>query len=387
MSPSTPAAATLSARGAGRTASRSTRSARRRRRLAGRAAGPRPLHPRRLGRPRRRRRSTIPDAEHKRSDFVDLRDFDFDSSGALIDDLARCYKYWIALTDCRRVPHRHAEARLARAGAQLLRHDQGVRRQPGQGQLLPGRRDRRRRLQRGPLPRRACGRTSTPRSTSARCGSPLDGVAKGLVHRQHLLRRLRPRARGAWARTATSATATSRSCDDHDHVFGTKMRFSQRRGVRPPGRRRRSRSSSSRSASRASTTAPSRRFAGPEQSERQWLPEWGGADRYLREAMFGPLHPRASGRAGLRPRRRATPTLPGFGPFGTARPALLRPGAPARTGGFGDDRRAAPRFPVLRHGRQYPRPISIFGRLVRDRRAPARSSPGRGSSTTRRRCV
>lgn len=37
-------------------------------------------------------------------------------------------------------------------------------------------------------------------------------------------------------------------------------------------------------------------FAGPEKMEWQWLPEWDGHDRYLREAMFGPRFPRAAGR-------------------------------------------------------------------------------------------
>ena len=43
---------------------------------------------------------TTTTAEFKRSDFPgDLRDFNFDSS-TLLSDLARCYKYWIALTNC-----------------------------------------------------------------------------------------------------------------------------------------------------------------------------------------------------------------------------------------------------------------------------------------------
>src|SRR6266498_1219299 len=40
-----------------------------------------------------------PQAEHRRSDFFDLRNFQLDRGRAL-GDLARCYKYWIALTDC-----------------------------------------------------------------------------------------------------------------------------------------------------------------------------------------------------------------------------------------------------------------------------------------------
>jgi hypothetical protein len=40
-----------------------------------------------------------PFAEHKRSDFENLRDFNLGASG-LLTDLALCFKYWIALTDC-----------------------------------------------------------------------------------------------------------------------------------------------------------------------------------------------------------------------------------------------------------------------------------------------
>jgi glycosidase len=39
-----------------------------------------------------------PEAEHKRSDFEDLRDIDLDAPGNL-SDLARCYQHWIALAD------------------------------------------------------------------------------------------------------------------------------------------------------------------------------------------------------------------------------------------------------------------------------------------------
>ncbi|MEU4223062.1 alpha-amylase family glycosyl hydrolase [Nonomuraea sp. NPDC026600] len=74
-------------------------------------------------------------------------------------------------------------------------------------------------------------------------------------------------------------------------------------------------------------------LTGPEEGERGWLrgkdEGWGvrdlSGDRYLREAMFGPEHPRKAGAAG-RPADDESPTaahlfdteLPGFGPFGTA---------------------------------------------------------------------
>ena len=42
-----------------------------------------------------------------------------------------------------------------------------------------------------------------------------------------------------------------------------------------------------------------------------------GADRYLREALFGPVHPRPAGRAGRDDLGTRDVDLPGFGPFGT----------------------------------------------------------------------
>ena len=63
-------------------------------------------------------------------------------------------------------------------------------------------------------------------------------------------------------------------------------------------------------------------FAGPAQSQWRYLYEHGlagtlnYADRYLREAMFGPEHPRASGFAGTQGKHDTA--LPGFGAFGTA---------------------------------------------------------------------
>jgi hypothetical protein len=75
--------------------------------------------------------------------------------------------------------------------------------------------------------------------------------------------------------------------------------------------------------------------------------------------MFGPLHPRKSGLAGLEATNNLDSTLPGFGPFGTA-------GAHCFDPAFATYRRIAAltaarkQFPVLRQGRQYQRPLSLF---------------------------
>jgi len=152
--------------------------------------------------------------------------------------------------------------------------------------------------------------------------------------------------------------------DDHDHVFGDKIRFSAE------------------AASEQQVVAgvalqlftlgipclyygTEQSLAGPEGSERQWLPEWRSSDRYLREAMFGPTHPRAPGIASLQ-LDDVDASLPGFGPFGTAgrhcfdasHPVYLRIAALAAL-------RAT--IPALRHGRQYLRPTSLFGEPFRVR--------------------
>jgi hypothetical protein len=74
--------------------------------------------------------------------------------------------------------------------------------------------------------------------------------------------------------------------------------------------------------------------------------------------MFGPLHPRLSGRPGLPPAA-VDLTLPGFGPFGTAGAHCFDPNFPAYRA-IAALTRARAALPVLRKGRQYARPVSNF---------------------------
>lgn len=111
------------------------------------------------------------------------------------------------------------------------------------------------------------------------------------------------------------------------------------------------------------------------EDERKWFPSgvdpaksdgwsWGGSDFVLREAMFGPEHPRAAGFAGL-----PTPaggagtrdaTLPGYGPHGTAGHHAFDPSHPmyTRIQALATVRRE---YKPLRRGRQYRREISVVG--------------------------
>ena len=66
-------------------------------------------------------------------------------------------------------------------------------------------------------------------------------------------------------------------------------------------------------------------LAPPESSVRQFLPDFPGqvehpSDRYLREAMFGPAHPRRSGTAGMPPACHPAPRIPAFPASGRSAP-------------------------------------------------------------------
>jgi hypothetical protein len=104
-------------------------------------------------------------------------------------------------------------------------------------------------------------------------------------------------------------------------------------------------------------------LAGPEKSERdQFLPDFGrGADKYLRETLFGAEHPRASGADSLAAGLGGWDhTLPGFGAFGIV-------GCHFFDRGFHVFRRFQAMMklrqgiPALRYGRQYLRPLRNFG--------------------------
>ncbi|MEU4544724.1 alpha-amylase family glycosyl hydrolase [Nonomuraea dietziae] len=106
-------------------------------------------------------------------------------------------------------------------------------------------------------------------------------------------------------------------------------------------------------------------LTGPEPEERRWLPGWGvrdlAGDIYLREAMFGPEHPRELG--GHAP----DPSTPGFGPFGTSGHHVFDQGNEV----YQRVRmllRARAAHPVLSAGRQY---LRALGRADGSFTAPA----------------
>ena len=311
-----------------------------------------------------------PHAEFRRTDFVGLRDVNFDEPQTL-DHLARCFKYWIALTDCdgfRLDTLKHVDSETGRNfcgaikefAANLGKADFFL-----VGEVAGADEDARRY-------REVLGKNLNATLDIGGSRRSLHAVAKGLSD---------PASYFSFVKTWADDLGSHRNAgsqhvsilDDHDHVSGDKVRFSS------------DAASGHQVAAGVAIQLLSlgipcvyygteQAFAGPEKSERdQFLPDYNVGDpppdKYLREAMFGPEHPRQHGVAGIGSTTAAfDAALPGFGPFGTAGAHCFNPQAApfVRIASLVRVRR---RFPVLRYGRLYPRPISVFGEPF----APARA--------------
>ena len=144
--------------------------------------------------------------------------------------------------------------------------------------------------------------------------------------------------------------------NDHDHVFGAKVRLS---------------AGASNDHQAAATAAlqlltlgiPCLYYgteqglaSGAEQEEQKYLP-WGSHDCLLREAMFGPERPRASGWKGTQ--GELDPDLVGFGPHGTSGWHVFNASHPIYTR-IAQLTKVRRQFKPLRRGRQYARSISYL---------------------------
>jgi glycosidase len=302
-----------------------------------------------------------PRAPFRRTDFFDLRDFNFDGTEVL-DDLSRCYKYWIALTDCdglridtlKHVPiavGRNFCGAIKEYAATLGKADFFL-----VGEVAGSDEDANKY-------REVLGLNLNATLDIGGMRRALQDVAKGLRPPRDYLELAALRADDLGSHRELGARHVS-VLDDHDHVSGNKLRFSTD------------------AASEWQVVAgvalqifslgipciyygTEQSFAGPEKALRdQFLPDFKpdtDKDKYLREAMFGPEHPRKTGRDGL-PNGKSSldEALPGFGPFGTAGRHCfdVTSAAYTRIAALLDVRK---RFPVLRSGRQYQRQLSNFG--------------------------
>lgn len=298
-----------------------------------------------------------PDAEHKRSDFETFRDFNLEAGGVLTD-LALCYKYWIALADLdglRIDTVKHVSCADARKFCGAIREfalNLGKENFFIVAEVAGGNRNQGYYLD-------ALEHSLSAVLDIGEARPALCNVAKGLAPAKAYfdgfdLERVRADGMATYRRLGNRHVSI---VDDHDQLTGEKIRFS-----------------SEASSECQVVTAVAMQLltlgipclyygmeqalAGPEAEQRCWLPEWGRSDRYLREAMFGPMYPRKRGRTGL-PNSPANVDqgLPGFGPFGTAGRHCFDPNYPVyqRIAALAALRQE---IPALRHGRQYLRPTS-----------------------------
>lgn len=302
-------------------------------------------------------------AEHKRADFIRLRDFNFDKSanGApneTLTDLARCYKYWIALTDCdgfRLDTLKHVPQEIARNFCGTVKEfaaNLGKTNFFLVGGIAGSADDAGRYLDALELNLNAALDIGEMRPT-------LTAVAKELQKPNDYL---------SFIKEWTEILGSHRNSgprhvtilDDHDHVSGEKVRFSSGAGPHQVV--------AGVAIQLFSLGIPcvyygtEQALAGPEKAMRDGiLNDYGrhfndqgheemGNDKYLREAMFGPTNARL-------PDNLINATLPGFGPFGTT-------GRHCFDDGFEVFKRIAAlvavrqSFPVARYGRQYAREVA-----------------------------
>jgi len=290
-------------------------------------------------------------AEHKRSDFHSLRDFYIDNA-RIFDDLARCYKYWIALSDCdgfRIDTLKHVSLEQARNFCGSIKEfaaNIGKENFFLVGEIAGGDDAAQKYME-------AAKRNLSAALDIGGMRPLLADVAKGLTHPGEYFKCFSaPADMGAHPIQGDQHVSV---LDDHDHLFGEKVRFS----------------SEAVSEGQVAAAAALQLFtlgipciyygteqslAGPEGRERMWLPYYKQSDYYQREAMFGPEHPRYSGERSLDAERDSG--LPGFGPFGTAGYHCFDPKFPVyrKIAAMIALRRA---FPALRHGRQYLRQMAL----------------------------
>jgi glycosidase len=321
-----------------------------------------------------------PHAEHKRTDFFALKDFALDVSDTL-SVLTDCFKYWIALTDCdgfRIDTVKHISLEEARNFCGAIREFADVLGKHNfflVGEIAGGDFFQDYVLDNLAILRRNL--SAALDIGSARTN--LQSVGKGLTAGQLYLDSFKESSEGFESHRNFGDRHVS-ILDDHDHVSGEKVRFS---AEIPDDARVKDYQVAAATAFQLFTLGipciyygTEQAFAGPAQSQLQFLLAEGwknsrnAGDRYLREAMFGPDHPRADFHNDLETQVTGQDTtLPGFGPFGTFGKHCFDTNSPAyiRIAALCQIRA---QYPVLRIGRQYTRETRIFG--------PQFDFPGRG---------
>ncbi len=308
-------------------------------------------------------------AEFRRTDFFALKDFALDARPTL-NFLADCYKYWIAIADIdgyRIDTVKHMDIESARNFAGAIREfseSVGKRNFLLVSEIAGGDEYQDYYLDHMSILRR----NMTAALDIGRARIDLTAVGKGLKPGNVYFSGFDQYDQGFGSHRNDGVRHVSQ-VDDHDHVIGEKVRFSAEipdsyavkdyQVVVPTG------------IQLFTLGIPciyygtEQAFAGPAQSQIQYVLAEGWkdgnnfGDRYLREAMFGPEHPRADHTKPLADQiQELDQSLPGFGPFGTSGKHCFDTSSPAyvRIAALCKVRKD---HLVLRVGRQYQRQVRL----------------------------
>ena len=293
-------------------------------------------------------------AEHKRTDFENLRKMNlFDEN--TFQSLIQVYQYWIALTDIdgyRIDTFKHVTLKQARNFCNALKEyaeDLGKENFFLVAEVAGGNSAQDRYLDIAGRNLNACLDIGEQREIICR-------VSKGMEPSADFFAGFNPFDSGMGSHRNWGSQHLSIS-NDHDHVFGPKVRFAADASNDHQG--------TVVAALQLFTLGIPCLYYGTEQGlaggaepdQRQYLENWGGHDGLLREAMFGPKHPRGAGWDGA---QGLLDKIVGFGPHGTAGYHAFNPGHPVYIR-IAQLARAFKEFKPLRRGRQYPREISYLG--------------------------
>jgi glycosidase len=308
-------------------------------------------------------------AEHKRTDFYSLKDFALDVPGNL-SILVDCFKYWIALFDIdgfRIDTVKHISLEEARNFCGAIREFADILGKHNFlliGEIAGG--DENQDFVMDNLAILKRNLSAALDIGTARLN--IQAVSKGLVKGSAYFNGFDSNSTGFESHRSFGNRHVS-IVDDHDHVMGDKIRFS---AEIPDDAMVKDYQIVATAFQLFSLGIPciyygsEQAFAGPANLQLHYLKDeawkksddW--ADRYLREAMFGPKHPRGNFKLDITSQLNTEDTsLPGFGPFGTCGKHCFDPGSPSfvRMAHLCAIRS---KYPVLRIGRQYPRQIRNF---------------------------
>lgn len=292
-------------------------------------------------------------AEHKRTDFENLRKMNlFDDN--TFQSLILAYQYWIALADIdgyRIDTFKHVTLKQARNFCNALKEyaeDLGKDDFFLVAEVAGGNTAQDRYLDIAGRNLNACLDIGEQRET-------ICNVGKGLQSAADFFGGFDPFDPGMGSHRNWGSQHLSIS-NDHDHVFGPKVRLAADASNDHQG-------AAVVALQLFSLGIPCLYYGieqglagGAEPDQRQYLNNWGRHDCLLREAMFGPEHPRAACWDGTHGK---IDQIVGFGPHGTAGWHVFNPDHPTYTR-IAQLSQVRKQFKPLRRGRQYTREISYL---------------------------